>query len=68
MPWELTTTMIPNVKENFYSQEENLTKETLLDGVEEILNNKIEYIESMKLNADRDSIQMIVDLINAQTN
>jgi UDP-N-acetylglucosamine--N-acetylmuramyl-(pentapeptide) pyrophosphoryl-undecaprenol N-acetylglucosamine transferase len=47
-------------------QEENLTKESLLDGVEEILNNKTEYIENMKLNADRDSIKMIIDLINSQ--
>ena len=47
-------------------KEENLTKESLLNGVEEILTNKIEYIESMKLHTDRDSIQMIIDLINSQ--
>ena len=46
--------------------EENLTKETLLAGIDEILNNKIEYIESMKLNTARDSIKLIIDLINEQ--
>ena len=30
-------------------REEDLTKETLLDGVEEILNNSNEYIENMLL-------------------
>ena len=47
-------------------QEEDLTKESLLDGIDEILNNRIEYIESMKLNTARDSIKLIVNLINEQ--
>lgn len=49
-------------------QEEDLTKESLLAGIDEILNNKIEYIESMKLNTAHDSIKIIVDLINEQCN
>lgn len=47
-------------------QEEDLTKESLLDGIDKILNNRIEYIESMKLNTARDSIKLIVNLINEQ--
>lgn len=44
-------------------REEDLTKETLLDGVEEILNNSNEYIENMQLNTGRDSIHLITELI-----
>lgn len=47
-------------------REEDLSKETLLDGVEEILNNSSEYIENMKLNTARDSIKLITGLINDQ--
>lgn len=48
---------------SYVLKEEDLTKESLLKGVESVFNNKAKYIEAMNLSKLNDSIETIIGLI-----